>query len=158
MYAYINNWTRGHKKSIFSCAIVLNNCASSLIFFVTCSLIYILAAYICFVDIFIIISRNLFLTRGQDIFKQGDSRIFGSFFYVLYSTLLHLPPLRFHCIGGCWGRTQDYCDFGIGSQTGQDMSSLLVHLQMPEKKHRSMLFTTKCFISAVQFMHNYVYI
>jgi hypothetical protein len=22
--------------------------------------------------------------------------------YVLYSTLLHLPPLRFHCVGGCW--------------------------------------------------------
>ncbi len=21
--------------------------------------------------------------------------------YVLYSTLLHLPPLRFHCVGGC---------------------------------------------------------
>jgi hypothetical protein len=39
------------------------------------------------------------------------------FFYVLYSTLLHLPPLRFHCVGGCWDRTQDCCDFGIGSQT-----------------------------------------
>jgi hypothetical protein len=23
-------------------------------------------------------------------------------FYILYSTLLHLPPLRFHCVGGCW--------------------------------------------------------
>ncbi len=21
--------------------------------------------------------------------------------YVLYSTLVHLPPLRFHCVGGC---------------------------------------------------------
>ncbi len=38
-------------------------------------------------------------------------------FYVLYSTLLHLPPLRFHCVRGCWGRTQDCCDFGINSQT-----------------------------------------
>ncbi len=38
-------------------------------------------------------------------------------FYALYSTLLHLPPLRFLCIGGCWGRTQDCCDFGIDSQT-----------------------------------------
>jgi hypothetical protein len=28
-------------------------------------------------------------------------RIFG-FFYVLYSTLLHLPPLRFQCVRGCW--------------------------------------------------------
>jgi hypothetical protein len=39
------------------------------------------------------------------------------FLNVLYSTLLHLPPLRFHCVGGCWDRTQDFCDFGIGSQT-----------------------------------------
>ncbi len=33
--------------------------------------------------------------RGK--IKQGD---FG-FFSVLYSTLLHLSPLRFHCVGGC---------------------------------------------------------
>ncbi len=39
------------------------------------------------------------------------------FFYVRYSTLLHLPPLRFHCVGGCSDRTQDCCDFGIDSQT-----------------------------------------
>ncbi len=38
-------------------------------------------------------------------------------FYVLYSALLHLPALRFHCVGGCWDRIQDCCDFGIGSQT-----------------------------------------
>jgi hypothetical protein len=30
-------------------------------------------------------------------------------FFVLYSTLLHLPPLRFHCADGCWDRTQDRC-------------------------------------------------
>jgi hypothetical protein len=28
------------------------------------------------------------------------------YFYVRYSTLLHLPPLRFHCVGGRWDRTQ----------------------------------------------------
>ncbi len=33
--------------------------------------------------------------------------------YVLYSTLLHLPPLRFHCVGECWDRTQESCDLGI---------------------------------------------
>jgi hypothetical protein len=33
--------------------------------------------------------------------KGGFFWIF-SFFYVRYSTLLHLPPLRFHCVGGCW--------------------------------------------------------
>jgi hypothetical protein len=32
------------------------------------------------------------------------------FFYVRYSTLLRLPPLRFHCLGGCWDLTQDSCD------------------------------------------------
>jgi hypothetical protein len=39
-------------------------------------------------------------------------------FYVRYSTLLHKPSLRFHCVGGCWDRTQDSSDFGIvGSQS-----------------------------------------
>ncbi len=28
-------------------------------------------------------------------------------FFVLYSALLHLPPLRFHCAGGCWDRTKN---------------------------------------------------
>jgi hypothetical protein len=31
-----------------------------------------------------------------------------SLFSVQYSALLHLPPLRFHCAGGCWDRTQDH--------------------------------------------------
>ncbi len=31
-------------------------------------------------------------------------------FFILYSTLLHLPPLRFHCNDGCWDRTQDCCN------------------------------------------------
>ncbi len=38
-------------------------------------------------------------------------------FYVLYSTLLYLPTLKFHCVDGCWDRTQHCCDSGIGSQT-----------------------------------------
>ncbi len=46
----------------------------------------------------------------QDIF-------FRFFMYAHYSTLLRLPPFRFHCVGGCWDRAQDSCDFGIGSQT-----------------------------------------
>jgi hypothetical protein len=28
-------------------------------------------------------------------------------FFVLYSTLLHLPPLRFHCAEGCWDRSSN---------------------------------------------------
>ncbi len=47
---------------------------------------------------------------------------FGFFSYVLYSTLLHLPPLRFHCVGGCWNQTQDCCDFGIDSQKLYNLS------------------------------------
>jgi hypothetical protein len=30
--------------------------------------------------------------------------------------LLHLPPLRFHYVGGCWNRTQDSCEYVIGCQ------------------------------------------
>jgi hypothetical protein len=34
---------------------------------------------------------------------------FQGIFYIfcINSTLLHLPPIKFHC----WDRTQDYCDF-----------------------------------------------
>ncbi len=39
------------------------------------------------------------------------------FFNVRYSTLLHLPSLRYHCVGRCWDRTQDCYDFSIDSQT-----------------------------------------
>jgi hypothetical protein len=34
----------------------------------------------------------------------------------IFGFLLHLPPLRFHCVGGCWERTQDCYDYGIDSQ------------------------------------------
>ncbi len=42
-----------------------------------------------------------------------NSEIFGFLFllFVLYSTLLHLPPLRFHCVGGCWDRTHGMVRF-----------------------------------------------
>jgi len=36
-------------------------------------------------------------------------------FFVRYSTLLHLLPLRFRCVGGCWDPTQDRCEFVIRS-------------------------------------------
>ncbi len=49
----------------------------------------------------------------EKIFRRG---IFFLFFCT-FSTLLHLPPLRFHCLGGCRGWTQDSCDLGIGCQT-----------------------------------------
>jgi hypothetical protein len=34
------------------------------------------------------------------------------FSYVSYSTLLHLPTLIFHCVGGREDRTQNCCGFG----------------------------------------------
>jgi hypothetical protein len=49
------------------------------------------------------------------IFFFGGGGFFT--FFVLYSTLLHLPTLRFHCTDGCWNRTQDRCNWCIGSQT-----------------------------------------
>jgi hypothetical protein len=48
------------------------------------------------------------------LLKRGT--FFSFYVLVRYSTLLHLPPLRFHCVGGCWYRAKDYCDFGIDNQ------------------------------------------
>jgi hypothetical protein len=55
--------------------------------------------------------------RKSVILKYLNRRIFIIVMYrVLYSILLHLPPLRFHSAGGCCDRAQDCCAFGIGSQ------------------------------------------
>ncbi len=35
----------------------------------------------------------------------------------MYHILLHLLPLRFHCVEGCLDQTLDGCDFGIDSLT-----------------------------------------
>jgi hypothetical protein len=53
--------------------------------------------------------------RWTVVFFKGGFFGFVFFFYVLYSTLLRLPPLIFHCVVGCWDRTQGCCDFGIDS-------------------------------------------
>ncbi len=57
-------------------------------------------------------------TREKKMDGQCNVKLLN-FFYVFYSTLLHLPPLRSHYVGvwGCWDRNQDCCDFGIGKQT-----------------------------------------
>jgi hypothetical protein len=60
---------------------------------------------------------NMFTTGKDHIGVQRKIYFYFLFFYVRYSTLLHLPPLRFHCVGGCWDPTQDCFDFGIYSQT-----------------------------------------
>ncbi len=50
-------------------------------------------------------------------FSVPSSAIFACSILCTIFKTAHLPPLRFHCVGGCWDRTQDCCDFGIGSQT-----------------------------------------
>jgi hypothetical protein len=38
------------------------------------------------------------------------------FDFVFYSAMLHLPPISFHGVGGCWDRNQDSWVIGIGNQ------------------------------------------
>ncbi len=40
-------------------------------------------------------------------------QVFSSFYFELYSTLLHLPPSD----SRCWDRARDCCDFAIGMQS-----------------------------------------
>ncbi len=52
---------------------------------------------------------NSLYGTGPVLFRPFHlNRAIFLFSYVLYSTLLHLAPLKFHCVGGCWDRTQDY--------------------------------------------------
>ncbi len=48
--------------------------------------------------------------------------IFFIYFYVLYSTLLHLPPLRFHCVGGCYDRTQDCATSALAARRSNHLA------------------------------------
>jgi hypothetical protein len=48
------------------------------------------------------------VSRKTDFSFKGD--FFLNIFYVLYLSLLHLPPLRFHCAEGCWDRIRDRCN------------------------------------------------
>jgi hypothetical protein len=59
-------------------------------------------------------ARALYCVLYVQGFAAGIYLVKGGFFgfylfYVQYSTLLPLSPLRFHCVGGCWDRTQDSC-------------------------------------------------
>ncbi len=58
----------------------------------------------------------------------------------LFSTLLHLPPFRFHCVEGCWDRTQD----GTLKQTARRSNrSARSH---PQESERSELIQQSGFI------------
>jgi hypothetical protein len=68
--------------------------------------------------------QEMIETRNIEILKGG---IFGFFYFLCtYSTLLHLRPLRFHCVGGCWDKTQDYCDFCIDTARRSNHSASTV--------------------------------
>ncbi len=47
--------------------------------------------------------------------RQQTGGFFFFFFYALYSTLLHLPPLRFYCVGGCWDRKSGIVNGSVGA-------------------------------------------
>ncbi len=73
-----------------------------------------------------IIQRNKVLTRVKlrksiSLYTEFFLKIFLGFFFLFfsihYSSQLHLLPLRFHCANRCWDRTQDRCNWCIGSQT-----------------------------------------
>jgi hypothetical protein len=72
------------------------------------------------------------------IFAKQQVFLYYIYVNIQYSTLLHLPPLIFHCVGGCWDRFQDCCDFSICSHphsailsTLGKISSKLLKLSLP---------------------------
>jgi hypothetical protein len=84
---------------------------SSVIFSRSLTFLLLVLFSLFFCSSFLVLSSNSLL-----FFKNIFGGIF-SFSFVLYSALLHLPPLRFHCADGCWDRAQDRCNWCIGCQT-----------------------------------------
>jgi hypothetical protein len=68
-------------------------------------------------------------------------------FYVRYSTLLHLPLLRFHCVGGCWDRTQECCDV-VDSQltTRPDLMYDICTVLRPGKARLTVKISPLCIV------------
>ncbi len=71
------------------------------------------------------LAKNLktlgFISFGQRKYIKGGFFWVYFYFYERYATLLHLPSLRFYCVGGCWYQTLDCCDFGIESWLNSDL-------------------------------------
>ncbi len=66
---------------------------------------------------------------------KGD---FLNNFFVRYSTVLHLPPLKFHCVRGCWDRTHGLLlYFRIDSQTFYNPNRLVVILNVDRVHFRT---------------------
>jgi hypothetical protein len=50
------------------------------------------------------------LSWQEHSITQNNAEYFlkgGFYTFQVYSTLLHLPPLKFHCVGGCRDQTPD---------------------------------------------------
>jgi hypothetical protein len=77
------------------------------------------------------IQVNIQFTNVRDPTGSESTILYkkGGIFYcsTLFNKPFHLPPLRFHCVGGCWDRTQLSCDFGIGCQTPLTSRPDLIH-------------------------------
>ncbi len=61
-----------------------------------------------------------FFSTFLDHLKMKERRIVLTSVHYLFNNIfegLLLPPLKFHCAVGCWDRTQDRCNWCIGSQT-----------------------------------------
>jgi hypothetical protein len=116
------------KNLFFLCDCFEQLCIRPEFFFVTGSMIYVyMSAFLTFVSwiFFIIKSRNLFHTRGQDIFKQGD---FLDFFSpcTLFNTAAapQIPLCRRMLVSNPGLLRRRHWQ----SDAGQDMSSLLVYI------------------------------
>jgi hypothetical protein len=77
------------------------------------------------------------MKKLANIFRFPDIKVFIKgvtlHFFILYSALFHLPPLRFHCVRGGWDRTLDSCYFGTGSITTR-LKIVLIHSSTSRKR------------------------
>jgi hypothetical protein len=107
-----------------------------------------LALLTCNLAVWISFSKPLFCISDPDQdpvgYEEKDRNFkrvtfLDLFFIYRYSTLLHLPPFIFHCVGGCRDRFQDCCDFGIDIQTLQPLGwiSSTKHRSEPSLRHES---------------------
>jgi hypothetical protein len=93
-----------HIFKIRWCAHIFHAASSQTVFIVTVS-----------VEILYNVQTVLILPCVAGSHTLYDLTVLIPLLNLLYLTLLHLPPLRLHCVRGCWDQTQDCCFFGIGT-------------------------------------------
>ncbi len=55
-----------------------------------------------------IVEKDEGVTPRQNSCDQSWKVFIIIFLCTVFSTVLHLPPLRFHCVGGCWELTRTF--------------------------------------------------